>query len=127
MSALKSQRIVAIVDDDPGMLIALSNLLVAHGFRTSVFSSAEDWLDHGVDVAADCMLLDIHLSGMSGIELQQRLRASGSTLPIIFMTARDDEVTRAGALQTDCVSFLSKPFPAAELIKAIESAAAPMR
>ena len=126
-SALKPQRIVAIVDDDPGMLISLSNLLIAHGFRTSVFASAEDWLDHGVDAGADCMILDVHLGGISGIELQRRLRASGSTLPVIFMTARDDDATRAGALRAGCVSFLSKPFRAAELIAAIESAAPRLR
>src|SRR5262245_6943430 len=80
-SVPKPQRIVAIVDDDPGMQVSVSNLLIAHGFKTSVFSSAEDWLDRGAAVQADCMLLDVQLGGMSGIELQLRLRASGSSLP----------------------------------------------
>ena len=79
----KLQRTVAIVDDDPGMQVSLSDLLGARGFKTSVFSSAEDWLDRGAAVRADCMLVDVYLGGMSGIELQRRLRASGSTLPVI--------------------------------------------
>ena len=122
MSVLKPQRTVTIVDDDPGVLLSLSNLLDARGFRTSVFASAEDWLDRGVSVRADCMLLDIHLGGISGLELQRRLRASGSTVPVIFMTARYDEATRSQALEAGGVSLLCKPFPAAQLIAAIETA-----
>jgi FixJ family two-component response regulator len=116
------QKIVAIVDDDPGMQISLSDLLGARGFGTSVFSSAEDWLERGASLRADCMLVDVYLGGMSGIELQRRLRASGSTLPVILMTARHNETTRSQALEAGCVSFLCKPIPAAELIEAIEKA-----
>jgi len=123
-SVPKPQRIVAIIDDDPGMQVSLSNLLDAHGFKTSVFASAEDWLDRGASVEADCMVLDVHLGGISGIELQRRLRASGSTLPVIFITARDDEATRWHALAAGGVSLLCKPFAAAQLIGAIESAMA---
>ena len=123
-SAAKPERIVAIVDDDPGMQASLSNLLQARGFKTSVYSSAEDWLERGASVRTDCLLLDIHLGAISGLELQRRLRASDSALPIIFMTARDDEETRARALQAGCVSFLCKPFAATQLIDAIESATA---
>jgi FixJ family two-component response regulator len=124
MSTSKPQRTVAIVDDDPGMQASLSNLLDAHGFKTSVFASAEDWLDRGGSVQADCMVLDVHLGGMSGIELQRRLRASGSRLPVIFITARDDEATRSHALAAGGVSLLCKPFAAAQLLGAIESATA---
>jgi FixJ family two-component response regulator len=116
------QKIVAIVDDDPGMQISLSDLLGARGFGTSVFSSAEDWLERGASLRADCMLVDVYLGGISGIELQRRLRASGSTLPVILMTARHNETTRSQALEAGCVSFLCKPIPAAELIEAIEKA-----
>jgi len=122
MSARKPQRVVAIVDDDPGMQVSLSNLLGAHGFTTTVFSSAEDWLDHGASAGTDCMLVDIHLGGISGIELQRRLRASGSTLPVIFMTKHYDKATQTQALETGCASFLCKPFRTTELIEAIKSA-----
>jgi len=120
-SVPKPQRTIAIVDDDPGMQVSLSDLLGARGFRTSVFSSAEDWLDRGAAVSADCMLVDVYLGGISGIELQRRLRASGSKLPVILMTARYDEATRSQALEAGCVSLLCKPFPAAQLIEAIET------
>jgi len=120
----KLQRLVAIVDDDPGMQRSLSDLLGARGFGTSVFSSAEDWLARGASIHADCMLVDVYLGGMTGIELQRRLRASGSTVPVIFMTAHYDEATRSRALAAGGVSILCKPFPAMQLIEAIENATA---
>ena len=123
-SLAKPARIVAIVDDDPGMQASLSGLLDAHGFKTSVFSSAEEWLDRDISVEADCMLLDVQLGGISGFELHRRLRASGSTLPIIFISARDDEETRLRALQAGGVDFLGKPCVAARLIAAIDAATA---
>jgi FixJ family two-component response regulator len=123
-SVPKPQKTVAIVDDDPGMLVSLCDLLGARGFRTSVFASAEEWLDRGAAIYVDCMLVDVYLGGISGIELQRRLRASGSTLPVILMTARYDEATRSQALEAGCVSLLCKPFPAVELIEAIENATA---
>jgi FixJ family two-component response regulator len=123
-SVRKPQRIVAIVDDDPGMQVSLSDLLGARGFRTSVFSSAEDWLARGASVHADCMLVDVYLGGMSGIELQRRLRASGSTIPVILMTARCDEAMRLQALDAGCVSLLCKPFLSAQLIEVIDTATA---
>ena len=123
-SVPKPQRTVAIVDDDPGMQISLSDLLGARGFGTSVFSSAEDWLERGASQRVDCMLVDVYLGGISGLELQRRLRASGSTVPVILMTARHNETTRSQALEAGCVSFLCKPVPAAELIEAVEKATA---
>ena len=123
-SVAKPPRTIVIVDDDPGMLVSLSDLLGARGFRTSVFSSAEDWLDRGGSARADCMLVDVWLGGISGIELQRRLRASGSTVPVIFMTARYDEATRSQALEVGGVSLLCKPFPTSQLIEAIETATA---
>jgi FixJ family two-component response regulator len=119
---LKSRTIVAVVDDDPSMLNAAESLLHAQGFATMVFVSAEEFLDRGAVTQVDCLLLDIHLGGMSGIELRRRLKGSGSTLPIIFMTALDDEATREQALKAGCVAFLRKPFEARQLIKAIKMA-----
>lgn len=122
--AAKPQMNVVIVDDDPGMQVSLSDLLRARGYGTSVFSSAEDWLERGASVRADCMLVDVWLGGISGLELQRRLRASGSTVPVIFMTARYDAATRSQALKAGGMSLLRKPFPAAQLIAAIETATA---
>src|SRR5262245_1771272 len=119
---LKSRTIVAVVDDDPSMLDAAETLLNAQGFTAMVFASAEEFLDRGAVTQVDCLLLDIHLGGMSGLELRRRLRRSGSMLPVIFMTALDDEAVREQALKTDCVAFLRKPFEARQMIAAIKRA-----
>ena len=120
---LKRRRIVAVVDDDPSMLRAAENLLDAHGFATKLFASAEEFLARKNANQIDCLLLDIHLGGISGIELRRQLKASGSTLPVIFMTALDDEAMRRQALKAGCVALLRKPFQARQLFDAIEKAA----
>jgi FixJ family two-component response regulator len=118
----KRRKIVAVVDDDPSMLNAAESLLDAQGFATMVFASAEEFLDRGGATQVDCLLLDIHLGGVSGIELRQRLKDSGSILPVIFMTALDDEAMRGQALKAGCVAFLREPFQARQLIAAIKKA-----
>ena len=118
----KRQNIVAIVDDDPSMLGATKDLLEAHGFSTREFSSAEEFLVRGVGEQVNCLLLDIHLGGMSGFELRNRLKLSGSTLPVIFITALDDEETRGQAYKVGCVAFLRKPYSASQLMEAIRQA-----
>ena len=119
----KQQRI-AVVDDDRGLLAGLQDLLDAHGFATKVFASAEAFLDFylaAMDI--DCLLLDLHLGGMSGIELRRRLKASGSTIPVIFMTAHDNDAIRRQALEEGCIAYLRKPFPSRLLFEAIDKAA----
>jgi len=102
------QKVVAVVDDDSSMRVGLERLLQARGFGTDVFPSAETFL--AASSAADCLLLDIHLGGMGGFELRRRLSSAGSRLPVIFMTAFDDEVTRREAASLGCVAYLRKPF-----------------
>ena len=119
---LKQQKIVAIVDDDPSMLRATADLLNALGFQTKVFTSAQDFLDAGAATQADCLLLDIDLGGVSGFELQHQLKISGSTLPIIFITALDDDGTREQARKAGCIAFLRKPYSARQLIDALQKA-----
>jgi FixJ family two-component response regulator len=114
---------VAVVDDDPSMLKGVERLLNAHGFGTEVFTSAEDFLDRGDQSKVGCLILDVNLGGMSGIELWHRLQAAGSALPVVFVTGVDDEATRATALRAGCVAFLRKPFLGNLLIEAIEKAA----
>jgi len=113
---------VAIVDDDPSMLSAAKNLLEAHGFASKNYSSAEEFLGDLSTHQFDCLLLDIHLGGLSGIGLQQQLKSSHPTLPVIFMTALDDDAVRQQALQTGCAACLNKPFLAHQLLDAIEKA-----
>jgi FixJ family two-component response regulator len=117
------RKLVVVVDDDGGMLKGLERLLNASGFDTEVFSSAEAFLASTCAREATCLVLDIHLGGMSGIDLRRRLAASGSAVPVIFMTAFDDESTHEEAIEAGCVACLHKPFPARLLIGAIETAA----
>jgi FixJ family two-component response regulator len=119
---MQARRIVvAVVDDDPSMLRATQELLDAHGFRAAAFPSAEEFLASEMATQVDFLLLDIHLNGMSGIELQRQLKDSQSKIPVIFMTALDDEFMRQQAVETGCVACLRKPFPARQLIDAIKS------
>jgi FixJ family two-component response regulator len=117
------QKIIAVVDDDASMLKSIERLLFAYGFATKVFASAEAFLDLDGPADSDCLLLDIHLGGMSGIQLRRHLSASGCRLPVIFMTAFDDEATRAQAQSAGCTAYLHKPFVENLLIGAIEQAA----
>jgi FixJ family two-component response regulator len=116
-------RTIAVVEDDPSMLQGLSRLLTAHGFLVNRFTSAESFLDSLAQCEAACLVVDIHLGGISGIDLKRRLIASGSDFPVIFMTAVDSEVTRQKAVDAGCVAYLRKPFLAKLLIEAINQVA----
>jgi FixJ family two-component response regulator len=116
-------RTIAIVDDNPSLLQGLSRLLSAHGFRVQTFASAELFLEDIAKCEADCLLLDIHLAGISGIDLQRRLTSSGTDLPVIFMTGIDNAATRQEAFDVGCVAYLRKPFLAKLLIDAINGVA----
>ena len=113
-------KTVAVVDDDLSMLSATDNLLSACGFSSIKFSSAEEFLDSGCAGKVDCLLLDIHLPGMSGVTLWRQLYVSHPHLPIILMTALDDDALRQQAIGDDPVTVLRKPFPSQQLIDAIE-------
>ena len=114
------RKIVAVVDNDPSMRVSLERLLQAQGFGTEIFPSAEAFL--GAGSTADCLLLDIHLDGMGGFELRRRLSSAGSRLPVIFMTAFDDDATRHEAANLGCVAYLRKPFAGHLLMEAITDA-----
>jgi FixJ family two-component response regulator len=115
--------IVIVVDDNPGFLESVVRLLSVHGFATQTFGSAEALLDSDALRSATCMLLDIHLGGISGIELKRRLAAMESGCPVIFMTAIDDDATRSEAMAAGCVAYLKKPFTPQSLLDAIAKAA----
>jgi FixJ family two-component response regulator len=117
------RQVVAVIDDDPAMRKAIERLLGAKGFDVEAFASAEAFLAAAAASEATCLVLDIHLGGMSGIELRRHLAESGSRLPVVFITALDDEATRKQAMEAGCVAFLRKPFLSHLLIDAIEKAA----
>ena len=106
------------------MLQSIERLLKAYKFATATFSSAEAFLDEAASSVVQCLVLDIDLGGMSGIELRQRLTASGSNLPVIFISAVDDEMIRDMAMKSGCVAYLRKPFLGSALIGAINEAVA---
>jgi FixJ family two-component response regulator len=116
------RKLVAVVDDEQAMLKAIARLLTARGFLVASFASAEAFLDSDITKDAICLVLDIHLNGMSGIELRRRLKAVRSKLPVIFMTAVDDMAVQKEAQDAGCIAYLRKPFPASQLIGAIEEA-----
>jgi len=118
------RKLVFVVDDDPGTLRGVERLLKARGFDTEVFDSAEAFLDVAAPRSAVCVILDIHLKGMSGIELTHRLASSGRAIPVIIMTAHDTDALRRTALNAGCIAYLCKPFSASSLIDAVSRAAA---
>ena len=111
--------VVAVVEDDPGMRKSIERLLRASGYETATFASAEDFIRNGSENMF-ALVLDIHLPGMSGIELRHRIVAAGSLLPVIFITAFDDAKLRVEALATGCIDYLHKPFESHRLIEALE-------
>ena len=116
---------MAVVDDDLGMLGGLQDLLDARGFAVEVFASAEAFLDfYSATPDIDCLLLDLCLGGMSGFELRRHLKSSGSKLPVIFMTANEDDGMRRQALEEGCIAYLHKPFASRLLFEVIETATA---
>ena len=112
--------LVAVVDDDAAMRTSVERLLRASGYTTNAFASAEAFLRSGIADSAIGLVLDIHLGGMSGLELRRRLRDSGATIPVVFITAFDDEATRREADALGYVDYLQKPFEASRLIGALE-------
>ena len=113
---------VVVVEDDAGMLKALERLLRAGGFQAVLFSSAEALLGTDAAASAACLVLDIHLPGLSGFELRRRLTVLGHLQPVIFITAVDDEAARDEARQLACIAYFRKPFEGAALLSAIRLA-----
>jgi FixJ family two-component response regulator len=116
------QTVVAVVDNEPSMRRSIVRLLGVNGFAARDYPSAEAFLDCRAASEAACLVLDVHLDGMSGFELGRRLKASGSQLPVIFITAADDEATESRAMELGCIAFLQKPFAPNALIGLIAKA-----
>ena len=110
------------MNDDESVREALQSLLKSMGFRAEGFSSAEEFLQSAQISATTCLILDVRMPGMSGLELQRQLAADQRRIPIIFITAHGDDDTRARALQAGAVDFLAKPFSEEALLTAVHSA-----
>jgi len=113
---------IFIVDDDAAILDGLSNLLESLGMNTELYATAEDFFAHWNASRAGCLVLDVRLPGMTGVEFQEKLRQAGSALPIIFMTAHGDIPMVRKVMKSGAIEFLTKPFPKEELLHAIEQA-----
>src|ERR1700758_4621358 len=110
MATLENTKMVAIVDDDDLMRSALQGLLKAVGLPAQAFASAEEFLESGQHRQTACLIADIRMPGMSGLELQARLKAEQCRIPTIFITAHGDTKMRMQAMRDGAVEFLAKPF-----------------
>ena len=117
MRSEQSSRLIAIVDDDQSVQCALQDLIESEGLSTLCFGSAEQFLDSGAQHTAGCLIADIRMPGMSGIELQAKLKADRCRIPIIFITAHGDAKMRIQAMRDGAVEFLTKPFDNAVLLE----------
>jgi len=122
MSSEQSSRLIAIVDDDKSVQSALQDLIESEGLSTLCFGSAEQFLDSGAQHTAGCLIVDIRMPGMSGIELQAKLKADRCRIPIIFITAHGDAKMRIQAMRDGAVEFLTKPFDNAVLLETVHAA-----
>lgn len=118
---------VFIVDDDPSVRDALSLLLSLRGYATATFASAEDFLAALKTTWRGCVVLDIRMPGLSGLELQRQLLANKPRLPVIVMTAHGDVAAARQAFLADAVDFIEKPFDADQLLAAVQTALASLR
>jgi len=114
--------LVAVVDDDESVRDSLPDLLREFGFDARVFPSAEEFLVSDSLGQTKCLVLDIAMPGMTGLDLQQELKARGHTIPIVFITAQKDETVRKRALEGGAVGVLLKPFSDTALLKALNAA-----
>jgi FixJ family two-component response regulator len=114
--------LVAVIDDDESIRESLPDLLREFGFEAQVFSSAEEFLVADCLGTAQCLILDIAMPGMSGLDLQKELNSRGAKIPIIFISARKDEAVRARAMEQGAAAFLLKPFSDTALLAALDQA-----
>lgn len=119
---IKTDLTIFVIDDDESVIRALRDLLESAGFRVETFRSAQDFLDSGRSESHNVLILDVRMPELSGIELQKQLAASGSKLPVIFITAHEDTLAEKTALEAGAVAFLHKPFDDQLLFDAIDIA-----
>jgi len=112
---------ISVVDDDESVREAIYDLMDCMGLRTEVFSSAEHFLNSGSLRDTTCLIVDVRMPGMSGLELQSNLNAAGFRIPIIFISAHDDGEAESRALGAGAIDFLKKPFSEDALLRAIRA------
>lgn len=118
----RSTMLIAIVDDDESVQNALQDLIEADGLTAKCFGSAEDFIESGLQRRVACLITDIRMPGMSGLELQAKLKADGYKTPIIFITAHGDARVRIQAMREGATEFLMKPFDDQVLLSRVRAA-----
>jgi FixJ family two-component response regulator len=118
----KSRLLMAVIDDDASVRKALARLLRACGYDVEMFASGSEFLESSHAVKADCLVLDVHMPSVSGLDVQATLKARGIHVPIIFITAYDDNALRMRALHLGAVAYLRKPLTEQTLLAAIATA-----
>ena len=119
---MSKRKLVFVVDDDPGMLRGVERLLREHGYDSMSFPSADAFQKNDNFAEAICVVLDVNLKDDSGIEVGHRLKAAGISLPVIYITGKDNPATRMAAIESGCLAYLIKPFAAKSLMEPIERA-----
>jgi FixJ family two-component response regulator len=119
---VKNIPVISIVDDDEAVRLALRSLVRSLGYVSKVFASAEEFLESSQLNQTSCLISDVQMPGMNGIELQSRLKGLHCKAPIIFVTAFPDDRSRARALAAGAIGYLEKPFEGRTMIQLIETA-----
>ena len=118
---------VFIVDDDASVRRALTRIVRARGYATESYASAETFLDEHPEGAPGCLVVDLRMPGMDGLELQESLNHAGSPMPVVFLTGHGDVPTSVRAMKSGAMNFLTKPVDEADLVQAVEEALARLR
>jgi FixJ family two-component response regulator len=117
-----TRGLISVVDDDESIRRTTTFLIESFGFRAAAFESAENFLKSGQMHDTSCLIVDVQMPGMSGLELQSELAAAGYDIPIVFMTAYENKVSRQQAMQAGAVAFLAKPFGDEQLLQTVRLA-----
>ena len=119
---MSTLSVISVIDDDASVRTATNNLLSSHGYVIQTFVSADDFLRSARLDESSCVIADVQMPGMSGLDLLTHMRSHGYTVPFVFITAFPDESVRARALKAGAIGFLAKPFAGPVLIDRIETA-----
>ena len=118
----EEQNVIVVVDDDPDILHSLELVLSLCGYQTKLFASAEEFLRAAPTLEAACLVVDVQLGDISGLELIRALCGQGCAVPVIFITGSHDDLHRRQAMELGCAAFLLKPFSAERLIETVRKA-----
>lgn len=119
---MTSQRYIVVVDDDRRVRESVQRVVESAGYAPLTFASAEEFLQSNALGSASCVIADVRMSGIDGIELQRHIRARQPLLPVVFITAHDDDGIRRQAFEGGAAGFMHKPFDGADLLRAISRA-----